>query len=44
MWLLIVEALIALALLIFIVAWTMSGRRREEPANDDPPTDEGPRR
>ena len=44
MWLLIVEALIALALLIFIVAWTMSGRRREEPGSDDPPTDEGPRR
>jgi len=44
MWLLIVEALIALALLIFIVAWTMSGRRREGTGNDDQPTDEGPRR
>lgn len=33
MWLLILEALAALALLVFIVAWTMSGRRRaEEPA------------
>jgi hypothetical protein len=28
MWLLIAEAFIALALLVFIVWWTMSGRRR----------------
>lgn len=36
MWLLVLEALAALALLVFIVAWTMSGRRRaEEPAADE---------
>jgi hypothetical protein len=36
MWLLVLEALAALALLVFIVAWTMSGRRRvEEPAPDE---------
>jgi hypothetical protein len=37
MWLLILEALAALALLVFIVAWTMSGRRRSQeppPKND----------
>ncbi|MBL8326175.1 MAG: hypothetical protein JNJ89_14585 [Rubrivivax sp.] len=28
MWLLIAEALLALALLVGIVAWTMAGRRR----------------
>jgi len=28
MWLLFLEALAALALLVFIVVWTMSGRRR----------------
>jgi len=32
MWLLIAEALLALALLVFIVMWTMSGRRRSEHA------------
>ncbi len=39
MWLLILEALAALALLVFIVWWTMfCGRRRGEPARrDDPP-------
>jgi hypothetical protein len=37
MWLLILEALGALALLIFIVVWTMSGRRR----SDGEPLDEG---
>jgi hypothetical protein len=38
MWLLILEALAALAVLIFIVAWTMSGRRRaQEPAADETP-------
>jgi hypothetical protein len=36
MWLLIVEALAALALLVFIVWWTMfSGRRRGERVDDD---------
>ena len=36
MWLLILEALAALALLIFIVWWTMfSGRRPERDAGDD---------
>lgn len=40
MWLLILEALSALALLVFIVWWTMfSGRPRGEP----PPRDEPPR-
>jgi hypothetical protein len=43
MWLVIVEALAALALLVFIVWWTMfSGRRRGErvapgEGEDDPP-------
>lgn len=38
MWLLIVEALLALALLLGIVWWTMfAGRRRGEP-EDDPPS------
>lgn len=41
MWLLILEALAALALLVFIVVWTMSGRRRSEdlppPAGREPP-------
>ncbi|MBL8347884.1 MAG: hypothetical protein JNN03_20795 [Rubrivivax sp.] len=36
MWLLVLEALAALALLVFIVAWTMSGRRRvQEPSTDE---------
>jgi len=36
MWLLVLEALAALALLVFIVAWTMSGRRRaDEPAAEE---------
>jgi len=39
MWLLILEALGALALLVFIVAWTMSGRRRSEDPAEPPPTD-----
>ncbi|MBL8342810.1 MAG: hypothetical protein JNL30_15185 [Rubrivivax sp.] len=30
MWLLIVEALLALTLLVGIVAWTMAGRRRDD--------------
>lgn len=35
MWLLIVEAGLALGLLVFIVWWTMfSGRRRDDPADD----------
>lgn len=42
MWLLILEALDALALLVFIVAWTMSGRRRgEEPVAPPPPDRHG---
>lgn len=44
MWLLILEALAALALLVFIVAWTMSGRRREgEPPADAPGGEKGER-
>lgn len=44
MWLLVVEALAALALLLFIVWWTMfAGRRRgerePEPQGDDDPAD-----
>ena len=36
MWLLILEALAALALLIFIVWWTMfSGRRKDGEPHDD---------
>jgi len=39
MWLLILEALAALALLLFIVWWTMfSGRRKDvETPDDEPP-------
>ena len=38
MWLLIVEALVALGLLVFIVWWTMfSGRRKDETPPDDEP-------
>ncbi len=38
MWLLILEALLALGVLVFIVWWTMfSGRRRGEPPRDDGP-------
>jgi nitrogen fixation-related uncharacterized protein len=41
MWLLIIEALIALALLVFIVWWTMfSGRKEDRETDrkgDDPP-------
>jgi hypothetical protein len=33
--LLILEALLALALLVGIVAWTMAGRRREPPGSSD---------
>lgn len=44
MWLLILEALAALALLVFAVWWTMfSGRRRGEPPRDDEPPQDGPR-
>ncbi len=36
MWLLILEALLALGLLVFIVWWTMfSGRRKDEAPPDD---------
>jgi hypothetical protein len=39
MWLLILEALGALAVFVFIVWWTMfSGRRRDEPPADDSDT------
>ena len=35
MWLLILEALAALALLVFIVWWTMfSGRKKDEPRDE----------
>lgn len=44
MWLLILEALLALALLVFIVAWTMSGRRRSEEATPEAPPDDPHRR
>ena len=37
MWLLILEALGAAALLIFIVGWTMSGRTRSEQRDEDAP-------
>lgn len=38
MWLIIIEALAALGILIFIVWWTMfSGRRGGEVDRDDPP-------
>jgi hypothetical protein len=38
MWLLILEALLALGVLVFIVWWTMfSGRRRGERQRDDDP-------
>jgi hypothetical protein len=38
MWILLLEALGALALLVFIVWWTMfSGRRRGEPPDQDEP-------
>lgn len=40
MWILLLEALGALALLVFIVWWTMfSGRRRGEPPHQDTPKD-----
>ena len=34
MWLLILEAFIALALLVFIVWWTMFSGRRRDPGDD----------
>jgi ABC-type transporter Mla subunit MlaD len=38
MWLIVLEALVALALLVFAVWWTMfSGRRRGERSRDDDP-------
>lgn len=42
MWLLILEALAALALLVFIVVWTMSGRRRTEDLPASPPPEGEP--
>lgn len=42
MWLLILEALLALSILLFAVWWTMfSGRKREDPGAD-PPAESGP--
>ncbi|HOL37622.1 MAG TPA: hypothetical protein PLT38_07345 [Rubrivivax sp.] len=42
MWLLVLEALAALALLLFAVWWTMfSGRRRDAPADSDAQGSEG---
>ena len=36
MWLLILEALLALGVLVFIVWWTMfSGRKKGEPSDDE---------
>lgn len=38
MWLLIIEALAALAILVLIVWWTMfAGRPKGEPEREDPP-------
>jgi hypothetical protein len=37
MWLLILEALLALAVLVFIVWWTMFSGRRPDPPSDDGP-------
>jgi len=38
MWLLVLEALLALALLVFIVWWTMfAGRRHDDDGPDDRP-------
>jgi cbb3-type cytochrome oxidase subunit 3 len=37
MWLLILEALAALALLIFLVWWTMFSGRKKGERQDDPP-------
>jgi hypothetical protein len=38
MWLLIIEAFIALGMLVFIVWWTMSSRRKGDEQNPkDPP-------
>ena len=42
MWLIVLEALAALAVLLFLVWWTMfSGRRRGEPGLDDQDLSEG---
>ncbi len=43
MWLLILEALLALALLLFMVWWTMFSGRRPDRGTEDPPED-GPGR
>lgn len=43
MWLLILEALAALAVLLFAVWWTMfSGRKRSDAPDDSPPPENGP--
>ena len=42
MWLIVLEALAALAVLLFLVWWTMfSGRRRGEPGLDDQDLSDG---
>jgi len=44
MWLLVIEALLALAILIFIVWWTMfSGRRKGELQHNSPPQEPRPK-
>jgi len=44
MWLLLIEALLALAILIFIVWWTMfSGRRKGELQHNSPPQEPRPK-
>ena len=35
MWLLMIEAAVALFLLVFIVWWTASGRKPDEPAQEE---------
>ena len=39
MWLLILEALLALAILVLIVWWTMFSGRRNRDETDEPPDD-----
>lgn len=40
MWLLMLEAGVALFLLVFIVWWTASGRKPDRPARREKPSDE----
>jgi hypothetical protein len=44
MWLIFVEAGVALFLLVFIVWWTMSGRKPDDPAVPDSQTKADPKR